>query len=92
MRESRRLGPDGFLRRTFALSVEYARAKARKILLAERALAPPCGRWGVAIEIMNGGDAMSPSLSVDGPFYAQDAVAARIFRTWRALRFPEADR
>ena len=32
LRESRRLGPDGFLRKTFTLPVEDARAKAREIL------------------------------------------------------------
>jgi hypothetical protein len=32
LRESLRLGPDGFLRKTFTLPVEDARAKAREIL------------------------------------------------------------
>ena len=32
LRESRRLGPDGFLRKTFTPPVEDARAKAREIL------------------------------------------------------------
>ena len=32
LRESRRLDPDGFLRKTFTLPVEDARAKAREIL------------------------------------------------------------
>jgi hypothetical protein len=32
LRDSHRLGPDGFLRRTFTLPVDDARAKAREIL------------------------------------------------------------
>ena len=32
LRDSRRLDPDGFLRKTFTLPVEDARAKAREIL------------------------------------------------------------